>query len=172
MSENKIIMNLLAPPDTHHLKAAEGWLELGNHLEAEAELENIAPALRVHPDVLSLRWQISAKSKKWETCVDLGVAIVTTDPTRPDGWIHRSFALHELKRTEEARELLGLAAGLFPDNWTIRYNLACYACQLGNLEEARKWLKDAVDLAGSNEVKLMARNDKDLEPLWALIGEI
>jgi hypothetical protein len=39
-------MNPLSPPDTHHLRAAEGWLELGNHLEANAELENIMPELR------------------------------------------------------------------------------------------------------------------------------
>ena len=36
----------LAPPDSHHLLAAQGWLELGNHLEANAELEQIAPRLR------------------------------------------------------------------------------------------------------------------------------
>ncbi len=165
-------MKSLEPPDTHHLRAAEGWLELGNPQEAEAELDNVTFAYRAHPEVLSLRWQISAKARKWETCVDLATAVLATDPKGPDGWIHRSFALHELKRTKEARELLEPAADLFPDNWTIRYNLACYACQLGNLEEAREWLKDAIDLAGSNEVKLMARNDKDLEPLWARIGEI
>jgi hypothetical protein len=39
-------------PDIHHLRAAQGWLELGNHLEANEELEKIAPALRAHPSVL------------------------------------------------------------------------------------------------------------------------
>ena len=34
----------LAPPDTHHLRAALGWLELGNHVEANAELEQITRA--------------------------------------------------------------------------------------------------------------------------------
>jgi hypothetical protein len=29
--------------------AAQGWLELGNHIEAIEELENIAPQLRAHP---------------------------------------------------------------------------------------------------------------------------
>jgi hypothetical protein len=38
--------------DTHHLKAAKGWVELGNHLEAFDELEKIAPLNRAHPDVL------------------------------------------------------------------------------------------------------------------------
>jgi len=30
-------------PDNKHLEAAEGWLGLGNWLEANEELENITP---------------------------------------------------------------------------------------------------------------------------------
>jgi len=43
-------MNNLVPPDSLHLSVAIGWLELGNHIEANAALENITPALRAHPD--------------------------------------------------------------------------------------------------------------------------
>ena len=32
----------LEPLDSHHLQAAIGWLELGNHLEEKEELERIA----------------------------------------------------------------------------------------------------------------------------------
>ena len=58
-------MNLRPLPaaDQHHLRAAEGWLELGNHLEATAELEEIAPTLRGQPQVLEVRWQIYAHCK-------------------------------------------------------------------------------------------------------------
>ena len=59
----------------------------------------------------------------------------------------------------------------FPKEYIMRYNLACYAAQLGNLKEARDWLQKAIDLAGTNEVKLMALNDPDLEPLWREIGK-
>ncbi len=167
------MINPLAPPDTHHLTAAQGWLELGNHLEADAELDKIAPTLRAHPDVLGVRWCVCAKSGKWERCVDLASTVVATDPTRPSGWVQRSFALHELRRTQEALELLKPAADLFPDAWNIRYNLACYACQLGDQNKAWDWLEDVFDLAGDKrEVKMMALNDKDLEPLWAEIREI
>jgi hypothetical protein len=34
-------MNLLEPPDSTHLQAAQGWLDLGNHIEANEELEEI-----------------------------------------------------------------------------------------------------------------------------------
>ena len=66
----------LEPPDSHHLLAAQGWLELGSPIEANEELEQIAPQLRAHPDVLEIRWQIYAKEKKWEACVDVAAAIV------------------------------------------------------------------------------------------------
>jgi hypothetical protein len=71
------IMDPLPLPDLHHLRAASGWLELGSHLEANEELERISPRLRVHPDVLQIRWQIYAKEKKWETCVDTHDVVIT-----------------------------------------------------------------------------------------------
>jgi hypothetical protein len=46
---SKIILPL-PHPDEHHLNAAEGWLELGNHLEANEELEKIEAFIRPHPD--------------------------------------------------------------------------------------------------------------------------
>jgi len=166
-------MKSLEPPDTHFLNAALGWLELGNPLEASAELENITPTLRSHPAVLELRWQIFAKEKKWEACVDIGEAMVKIAYDLPESWIHRSFALHELKRTKEAADKLEAAADLFPSIWTIPYNLACYACVLGELAEAREWLRDALDLAEDKKAaKLMALEDPDLDRLWLEIGDI
>jgi hypothetical protein len=47
-------MTSLQAIDLNILRAAEGWLELGNHLEANEELENITPKLRAHPDVLEI----------------------------------------------------------------------------------------------------------------------
>jgi hypothetical protein len=54
----------------------------------------------------------------------------------------------------------------------MRYNLACYACQLGNLKGAKAWLGKAIDLAGKKDIRLMALDDPDLEPPWSQIGKI
>ena len=35
--------------DQRHLRAAQGWFELGLHLEANEELENITAEYRAHP---------------------------------------------------------------------------------------------------------------------------
>ncbi|MDB6018341.1 MAG: hypothetical protein JWR19_2830 [Pedosphaera sp.] len=162
----------LTPPDTHHLSAAQGWLELGNPLEATTELEQITPLFRTHPDVLDLSWQINAKSGNWDSCVEIGHALVKTAPDQPENWIHRSYALHELKRTREAFDWLEPAAALFPKVWLIPYNLACYSCQLGNRDDALKWLTATFKRGGKKAVKLMALQDPDLQPLSAEIKEL
>jgi len=39
LSENADAMNPLLPPDSHYFDAAQGWLELGLHFEANEEFE-------------------------------------------------------------------------------------------------------------------------------------
>lgn len=71
-----------------HFRAAQGWLELGTHMEADKELDEIPPQLRAHPDVLELRWEICCRAKKWEPCVDHAEALVKLRPEISTGWIH------------------------------------------------------------------------------------
>ena len=157
--------------DQRHLTAAEGWIELGLPLEAAAELAQITPQQQGHPDVLELRWHISAQEKQWVTCVELATVITQLAPERVDGWIHRSFALHELRRTQEAFTQLLPVVGRFPSVWTIPYNLACYAAQLRQFEEAKKWLELAVAM-DKKTVQQAARDDVDLKPLWDSLGGV
>jgi tetratricopeptide (TPR) repeat protein len=164
-------MKPLEPPDTIHLLAAQGWLELGNHIEANEELENIAPQLRAHPDVLKVRWEVYAAAKKWEATLDIAAALIQLDPDDPLGWVHRSYALHELRRTAEARDNLLRVVDRFPISATMRYNLACYECQLGRLEQAKQWLEKAFALGDARKMKLAALDDPDLQPLWKEIGK-
>jgi len=164
-------MKPLQPPDSHHLEAAQGWLELGNHAEADAELDSIASSLRAHPDVLNVGWGIYAAARKWEAALDIAAALIQLNPEDPLGWVHRSYSLHELKRTAEARDNLLRVVDRFPDDPIMRYNLACYECQLGNLERAKQWLEKAFAIGDAKEMKLAALEDPDLEPLWKEIGK-
>jgi tetratricopeptide (TPR) repeat protein len=155
----------LDPPDSHHLSAAEGWLGLGDWREANEELEKIAPALRAHPDVLEVRWHIYSHEKKWDMCVDIAGAIIKLEPNRVEAWIQRSFALHELKHSQEAFDQLLPVGDKFPKVWLIPYNLACYCAQLGRLEECREWFKKAMTI-DEQTVRESAVDDPDLKPLW------
>ena len=62
-------------------------MELGNHEEANEELELIDAPLRAHPDVLEVRWLIHQKVENWELCKDIGTALVKLAPERTTGWI-------------------------------------------------------------------------------------
>jgi tetratricopeptide (TPR) repeat protein len=155
----------LQPPNIFHLQAAQGWVELGNACEGNRELEKIPPELQKHPDVLKVRWEIYATQKRWEAALEVAASLVELEPENPHGWVHRSFCLHELKRTREARDRLLPVAAKF-ELATISYNLACYECQLGDLSQARKWLKTALSAGDRKELKLMAMADPDLKPLW------
>jgi len=157
-------LRLLTTPDGHHLRAAQGWVELGNPLEAKEEVEQIAPQFHGHPDVLEVRWHLQAHAKKWVDCVDLANAVIKLDPERSEGWIHRSFALHELKRTQEALDQLVPVADRFPEVWTVPYNLACYCAQLGRLKQAKSWLNKALAIE-PEKARQAGRDYPDLKPL-------
>ena len=134
----------LEPPDKFYVVAAQGWLELGDHIAANDELEKVSARLRAHPDVLDVRWQIYARAEKWEASADSAQAIIKLDPNRPDAWIHRSYAFHELGRTQAAFDQLLPVADNFPKVWTIAYNLSCYCARLGRMDESQEWLKRAM----------------------------
>ncbi len=159
-------MSGLKSPDSHHLKAAEGWLELSNADEAARELDRIAPRQRSHPDVLETRWSVCAAREDWAGALTVAEGLVAQAPDRCSGWIHRSYSLHELRRTQEARDQLLPAASRFPKVSTIPYNLACYDCQLGRLAEARVWLARALRIGPREEIVALASKDADLQPLW------
>ena len=163
-------MNPLEPPDTIYLQAAQGWLELGNHVEADEELDQITPQHRAHPDVLQLRWQIKATAGRWDACLDIATALAKTAPERRSGWVFQAVSLQRLERAGEARNVLLLVIDRFGPNATIPYYLACFCCRLARLDEAKKWLEKAFMVAASPEetsrLKLRALDDPDLEPIW------
>ena len=165
---DRVTPSELQPPDSHHLNASVGWIELGNLTEAKAELARIPASSRNHPDVLETEWRVAAAEKDWASALDTARVLVETDPDNPSGWIHQSYCLHELKRTQEALDLLRPVAETFSSISTIPYNLACYACQLGRLEDSRELLRRALKIGGG-AYKRMALEDGDLQPLW---GEI
>jgi predicted Zn-dependent protease len=156
----------IGPPDVHYLRAAEGWLELGDHLEANEELKKITLQCRFHPQVLLVRWEIYAREGHWEFAHTIAHGLVALAPEEPVGWINRAFALHQMRRTNEAWHSLLPASRKWPNNATVAYNLACYACQLGRLDEARQWIERAMDIGDGPRIKALAAQDPDLRPLF------
>jgi len=121
---------------------------------------------------LFVRYDVYTAASRWELAAEIAQAICRIAPTNPIGFVRLAFCLHEMRRTKEAWNVLLPLASRFPGEYLIAYNLACYACQLGNGEDAQQWLKKAFALAGAREVKRMALEDPDLEPLRTYIADL
>lgn len=168
-------MKRLEPPDSHYLSAALGWLELGAPAEAEAELGRLSAQAREHPDVLEVQWQVCAGLRRWEAALQVAELLLKKAPDRPTGWLHRAYAVRRAPGggLHQAWEALRPAFDKFPKLPVVPYNLACYAAQLGRLDEAWDWLQKAVTAAGDKDsIKTMALADPDLEPLWDRIRQL
>jgi tetratricopeptide (TPR) repeat protein len=165
-------MPLPNPADNFRLKAAEGWLELGDWNEANNELDTITPKLRANPEVLRVRLKIYEAAGKWDLVVEVARAICVLNPGAASNWTSWAAALHRLQRTEDALNVLLSVIDRFPGDYLIPFQLARYACKLGKPKEALNWLEKAIDCNSSAAVKLLALEDQEFEALWTNISEI
>jgi hypothetical protein len=157
----------LEPGDAHRVRAAEGWLELGDLAEATQELDSVTSTLRAHPDVLAVRYKIYAKMKDWSMCEQIARALTKLSPDHPSGWISLCQCLHFQGKTQEAYDTLLAVLPKYPQLAIMEYDLACYACRLGKVEEARVRLQEALKHSDQREdLKKHAREDPDLKELW------
>ena len=158
----------LEPSDIHRLNAAHGWLGLNSPADARAELDAIAPAQQSHPAVLETRWMLCAHEENWDDALLVAELELNTVPENSSGWLHRAYALRRVDGggLAPAWDALLPAAKNFPTEPVIAYNLACYACQLNQLNAARSWLQSAVKIGGKEEIQKMALADDDMKPLW------
>ncbi len=164
----------LEPPHTHFLSAAQGWVGLGNLAEARAELEQIPKALQSHPQVLEAHWGICAEAGDWPAALENAQRQLAAAPKSLSGWVHRAYALRRAPGggLQAAWDALFPVMEKFPDEAIVPYNLACYACELRQLDVARIMFKRALGLGDRSQLKQMALKDPDLKPLWEEFREL
>jgi hypothetical protein len=161
-------LDLLDLADIRRVNAALGWLGLDSPADARAELEAISSAQQSHPLVLETHWRICAHEENWRDGLAVAERELATIPGEASGWLHRAYALRRIDGggLAQAMEALLPAADKFPREPVIPYNLACYSCQMNQLDAARRWLDRAVTIGGQDIIKKMALADEDLKPLW------
>lgn len=124
--------------------------------EAAEELEAIEGDARMSTEVMRVRVDLHMEAKQWDEVVAFAGQIAEGLPEDEQVWISWAYALRELQRIKEAEEVLLKAEKVHAHKSAIlHYNLACYACLLGCLEEAGRRLKRAIKL------------DKRFEDEWA-----
>lgn len=155
------------------LSTAYGWIDLKLKDEAVKELENIPAHLRSHPEVVAVWWEINCEQAGWPEYLKYGAALLAANPDDPMGFIllAESARLRSEDNIKDAYEILRPVADRFPDAITIPFNLACYACRLGRLEESREWLRKAFQTARATVefdgyYQGLAIEETDLKPLW------
>lgn len=146
------------------LNAASGFIALGLYEDAKDELESLPPELRTADSVLELRIEIFQKRDQWRSARVLAESLAKRCPDKPNWWILWAFSLRREVSVEAARGVLREAFRHHPETGLITYNLACYACVLGELKEAESLL--ALALTIEPELKWVACDDPDLEELF------
>jgi tetratricopeptide (TPR) repeat protein len=150
------------------LQAAHGYLELGMVAEANAEIESLPPEEKTRTDVLEMRLEIYRSAKAWVHMEVVAGELLRQMPEHPKSWVDAAIAVRRTDSVQAARELLEQAEAMFPENATIQFNLGCYSCLLGDIEEAKRRVERATEL--DPQFKLLALDDPDLEAMWKEIG--
>ena len=150
-------------PHERHLTAAAGYLELGMSADASAELDAIEPERRSDWQVLALRVAVCQETKDWVPMLLLSERLMAMQPARAEWPIALAYATRRCQSLAAARKILLAAMERFPEESTIRYNLACYEALMGDLEPARDHLARAIRMNGAH--REMALADADLAPL-------
>ncbi len=147
-----------------HLHAAQGFLELGMFLDADAELDRIDPFCRHLPEVLEVRVKIYSALKKWDLVQVVAKKLWDNDPIEPKWVAIWADALRQSGAVESAKAILLNAVEQHPKSALLHYRLACYECVLGQVEVAKTRLEYALKLDLS--LRMEALEEKDLERIW------
>lgn len=151
------------------LLRCEGFIDLKMPARAKKELDEIPLEYRAHFETRFMLLNLMILEENWGDAYDISVELKESNPDEPGLWIQEAYTLRRFDSIEAAREVLEKALEKFPEHSLIYYNLGCYACKLGNREEAIQRLKEAIDL---NELWIKAAlNDDDLESLHDEIEE-
>jgi hypothetical protein len=110
---------LLTIEDQRHITAAQGYVELGMFLDANAELEEIDSELRSAPEVLAVRLGIYTGLKKWELMQVVARSLVNHDPAEVQWSISLAYATRRAESIEDAKIILLEAVERQPwRNWS------------------------------------------------------
>ena len=110
------------------LLAAQGYLELGMVEEALAELSSFSGPFAQDPDIVELRLHIQMQGERWNDALTSAEELLRITPDAVPAFIHGAFALHEMGRTSEARDLLLKGPPVLKNDPTFHYNIGCKAC--------------------------------------------
>jgi predicted Zn-dependent protease len=142
------------------IRAAEGYCELGMLDDALAQLGELAKEEQERLEALRMRIDILLRQQQWQPALELSLRMCGLYKKENYGFIHAAFCLHELGRTHDAKQTLLDGPAALLEEAVYYYNLACYEAELGNLDQAKAYLRASFRLDKS--LRELAKNDPDL----------
>ena len=123
---------------------AQGYLSLGMVAEAAAELDRIPAPERDGLEVLGLRVAVLQEQQDWPALAAAAGEFVRRAPDQAAGWVTWAYGTRRAYSIAAAEKILFDAERHHPKEPTIQFNLGCYACLRGDLEEAKRRIDRAV----------------------------
>lgn len=142
------------------LERAAGYLELRLPEEAATEIEAIPLEDQNEIPVLAVRLEVFQQNQRWPEAAIAAGELVRLQPENPAWSIAWAYVTRRAESIEKARSILQEAKTRHPDDAVIHYNLGCYAAQLGDLDEARKYVRQSISMDES--FRDLIPNDPDL----------
>ncbi len=151
------------------IRAADGYLDLKLVEDAVLELKGVPTDYHQDRRYLTVVYRLCQLTDDWTRGRDVSKTLWTQHAEDVDAWVNYAYAVRRAESIEAAREILVTALDQFPEEAIISYNLGCYECQLGALDDARAYLLAAFTL--SPGLRDFALQDADLERLHADIRQ-
>jgi predicted Zn-dependent protease len=145
------------------VRIAEGYSELGMLDDALVQLDQLETEHQDRLEILRMRVDIFLRKQVWKDALQLCLRVCSVNPNQPYGYVHAAFCLHELGRTLEAKQTLLDGPAALLDEPVYYYNLACYDTMLGNLEQAKVYLRASFRL--DKYFRELAKTDPDLKQI-------
>jgi Flp pilus assembly protein TadD len=153
-----------------HVLVATGYCELGMFDEAELALEEIDAEDKDRKEVLATRVDLYMATQKWSLVAEVARHLADIEPENAAWWVNLAYAIRRAESIDTAQGVLLQAQKLHPNNATIVFNLSCYACVSGQIEQAKTFLKHAMAL--DSNIRGLALHDEDLQTLWSWIADL
>ena len=165
---SKPLRHLLRPEV--HWSRAMGYVKMGMFKQARTELSGLPDELPWSKQKKSMLLEIFQEVKNWKEMQKIAYELRMEFPHESGWWVSDAYATRRSLSIEQARDILLEALVHNYDDALIRYNLACYACQLGSPGECLDFLKEAVKR--DERYKAMALADEDLKGVQAALREM
>jgi tetratricopeptide (TPR) repeat protein len=143
---------------------ANGYIELGMYDEALKEINSIPDTDKLKTEVLEAQLNLYSAMKAWGTVIPIARTLAKRNPKNIKWWDIWACATRQVSGYKNASIICAGASAYHPRSAIIKYNLGCYACLDGKLDEAQKLVREAIEL--DENYGLRALDDVDLRDLW------